>query len=112
MFEQNVKKSVSSGRHNPKPFIRRGKDTLMKNDTVVKLIDPEEVAENAQSVLDELVREGARRMLQAALETEVQAFINHHKDKLMEDGTQAVVRNGRLPKRDVLTGAGPLYAVH
>ena len=63
---------------------------------------------NARSVLDEIVREGARRMLQAAIEEEVAAYIDTHQDLRDEHGHRLVVRNGHLPEREILTGAGPL----
>ncbi len=63
---------------------------------------------NARSVLDEIVREGARRMLQAAIEEEVAAYIEAHQDLRDEHGHRLVVRNGHMPEREVLTGAGPL----
>ncbi len=63
---------------------------------------------NARSVLDEIVREGARRMLQAAIEEEVAAYIDTHQDLRDEQGHRMVVRNGHLPEREILTGAGPL----
>lgn len=108
MFEQNVKESVSFGRYNQHPLIKWGKDTLVRNDNVTKLPGPEEVTEGARSVLDELVREGARKMLQTALEAEVEAFVSQHKALLTKDGKQAVVRNGHLPERSIVTGVGPL----
>ena len=80
----------------------------MKNDNVVKLQGPEEVTESAGSVLDGLVREGARQMLLTALEAEVEAFISRHKSLHTKDGKQAVVRNGHLPERSIVTGVGPL----
>jgi transposase-like protein len=58
--------------------------------------------------LDELVREGARRMLEAALEAEVAAFLELHAERRDEQGRRLVVRNGYLPERDILTGAGPI----
>ena len=63
---------------------------------------------NARSALDEIVREGARRMLQAAIKEEVAAYINAHQELHDEHGHRLVVRNGHLPERVVLTGAGPL----
>jgi putative transposase len=45
--------------------------------------------------LDELVREGARRMLTAALEAEVDAYIAVHAGQKDEHGHQLVRRNGR-----------------
>ncbi len=67
-----------------------------------------QTAQDARSALDEIVREGARRMLQAAIEEEVAAYIEAHEDLRDDRGHRLVVRNGHLPERDVLTGAGPL----
>ncbi len=58
------------------------------------------------SVLDEVVRDGARRMLAAALEAEVAAYIEAHIDQVDEDGRRVVVRNGRHQPRQVLTSSG------
>ena len=60
------------------------------------------------SVLDEIVREGARRMLAAALEAEVAAYIEAHVDERDERGRRLVVRNGRAERRSIATGAGPI----
>ncbi|REJ90255.1 MAG: IS256 family transposase [Planctomycetota bacterium] len=65
----------------------------------------------ARSPLDELVRTGAQRMLQAAIDAEVNEFIAQHADRCDEQGRRLVVRNGRLPSREILTGAGPLEVV-
>lgn len=59
-----------------------------------------------ESPLDELVREGARRMLQSAIDAEVEAFIASHAERTDEQGRRLVVRNGNLPERNILTGAG------
>lgn len=64
--------------------------------------------QGSRSVLDELVRCGARRMLQSALEEEVNAFLHQHADRRDERGHRLVVRNGHKDERDILTGAGPL----
>lgn len=61
-----------------------------------------------RQLLDDLVREGAQRMLRAALEVEVEAFVEQHKSAVDDQGRRQVVRNGRLPARAVATGAGPL----
>jgi putative transposase len=47
-------------------------------------------------------------MLQAAIEAEVDEFLALHADRRDEAGRRQVVRNGRLPSREILTGAGPL----
>lgn len=75
-------------------------------------LDPEVLAFRAQfdqrSPLDELVQEGARRMLQAAIDAEVQAFIARYADRRDQEGRRLVVKNGSLPAREILTGAGPI----
>ena len=61
-----------------------------------------------RSPLDELLREGARRMLQSAIEAEVDDFIVGHAQRTDDQGRRLVVRNGSLPEREILTGAGKL----
>jgi transposase-like protein len=56
--------------------------------------------------LDEIVREGARRMLAAALEAEVQAYLVAFADRVGPDGRRLVVRNGHARPRSVTTAAG------
>jgi len=56
--------------------------------------------------LDELVRDGARQMLAAALQAEVAAYVEQFADVLDEDGHRLVVRNGYHQQRAVATGAG------
>ena len=52
--------------------------------------------------LDDLAREGARRMIAAALEAEVGEYVCSFTEEVGEDGKRLVVRNGhareRLPK--------------
>ena len=60
------------------------------------------------SLLDEIVRDGARQMLAAALEAEVAAYIEAHADQLDEHGHRLVVRNGHHEPREVTTAAGAI----
>src|SRR6185437_3511130 len=60
----------------------------------------------ASSVIDELVREGARRMLAEALRAEVEAYIAQFADVRDEKGHRLVVRNGCHESRTVTTSAG------
>src|SRR5664279_3444189 len=60
------------------------------------------------SLLDELARDGARRMLAAALEAEVAAHIEALATEVDEDGHRLVVRNGRHQPRTVVTSAGAI----
>jgi transposase-like protein len=56
--------------------------------------------------LDELFREGARRMLAVALEAEVDAYIAGYAEQVDECGHRLVRRNGHAPARQVATGVG------
>ena len=67
-----------------------------------------EGAVEARYVLDDIVREGARRLLQAALEAKVAEQLGRFRNVVDTAGRQAVVRNGRLPERELMRGAGPL----
>lgn len=80
----------------------------MKKDNLIALHGRDEPEQSPKSVLDELVREGARRMLQAALETEVDEYLQRHQFAVDAEGHRLAVRNGHLPERDLITGAGPL----
>ena len=65
-----------------------------------------EDAGSSRSLLDEIVRDGARQMLAAALRAEVAAYIEAHAGELDENGHRLVVRNGYHREREVLTAAG------
>jgi transposase-like protein len=58
--------------------------------------------------LDELAREGARRMIWAALDEEVEAYLARHRDLRDERGHALVVRNGRARPRKVTVGSGTI----
>ena len=60
------------------------------------------------SLIDEFVREGARRMLAEALQAEVDAYIAQFADQRDERGRRLVVRNGSHQGREVLTSAGAI----
>ncbi len=64
--------------------------------------------EREVSALDRLARETAPRMLERALETEVESYIERHRNARDEGGHTLVVRNGRSPARSVVVGAGVL----
>jgi putative transposase len=61
--------------------------------------------------LDELFREGARRMLAAALEAEVDAYLATHAAERDERGRRLVVRNGHAPARTITSGVGQVGVV-
>jgi transposase-like protein len=63
-------------------------------------------AAGSSSLIDEIVREGARRMLAEALQAEVDAYIARFVHDRDENGHWLVVRNGYHQPREVLTSAG------
>jgi transposase-like protein len=64
--------------------------------------------EQEASLIDRIVREGARRMLAAALQAEVDAYIEQFSGERNENGHRLVVRNGTAEPRTVLTSAGAI----
>ena len=65
-----------------------------------------EPAADAKDILSEVLRRGARRMLAAALEAEVEAYLGEHENARDEFGRRLVVRNGHCPERTIQTGIG------
>ena len=57
--------------------------------------------------LEGLIRVGARRMLQAALEFEVEAYVENLQYEKDEQGHRQVVRNGAHRPRNLITGVAP-----
>jgi putative transposase len=62
--------------------------------------------EDATPTLDGLAREGARRMIAAALEAEVGEYVASLAGEVDEDGKRLVVRNGRARERGLTVGSG------
>jgi putative transposase len=75
---------------------------------MLSVVTDEPTDEHSPSALDEIVREGARRMLAAALEAEVAAYVEAHADERDQRGQRLVVRNGHAERRVITTGAGPI----
>ena len=74
--------------------------------TVVHDAEEANGGEAGRSLLDEIVRDGARQMLAAALQAEFAAFVAAFADQRDENGHRLVVRNGYHQPREVLTAAG------
>jgi transposase-like protein len=66
----------------------------------------DEARPGGPALIDELVREGARRMLAQALQAEVDDYISRHADERDTHGRRLVVRNGSHQPREVATSAG------
>jgi putative transposase len=75
----------------------------MKKDTVVPLRQPE-----GQDLLSTMLREGAQRLIAEALQAEFDEFLSQFAERRDEQGRAAVVRNGAQPRRELLTGLGPV----
>ena len=56
--------------------------------------------------LTDLLRSGARALIQQAVEAELQAFLTDYRNVTDLKGRQTVVRNGYLPEREIVTGVG------
>jgi len=65
----------------------------------------------SSSLIDEIIRGGARRMLAEALQSEVDAYIDRFVAERDERGRRLVVRNGTHQPREVLTSAGAVQVV-
>lgn len=74
---------------------------------LVEKADAREEGGGEQS-LDELAREGARRMLVQALEAEVATYLERHAEERDGRGHALVVRNGHARQRKVTLGAGTI----
>ena len=74
-----------------------------------RVISLEKRAEDAEKpFFEQLLQEGARKLLQAAIENEIIDYIQFHQDRRDEDGQRLVVRNGHLPEREIVSGVGPI----
>jgi len=78
---------------------------------MLRVVADDKTSAEMGSVLDELVREGARRMLAAALEAEVDAYVSALAGEVDEAGKRLVVRNGHAQPRDIQTGAGSVEVI-
>ena len=83
------------------------KGYVMKNNsTPENKKNPEESEFNLP--LDILIQEGARKIMQAALEYEIKQHLEKYAQMTDEAGKQLVTRNGYMPERDIVSGAGKL----
>ena len=78
----------------------------MGKDNVVSLAAPAEASGSLPDPLTELLRSGARRLIEAAVSAEFEEHLSAFGEERLPDGRLRVVRNGHLPERRVLTGVG------
>jgi putative transposase len=77
----------------------------VREDSVVEYRNPG-IALPVTDVLTEVLRSGARELLQQAVEAEVAEFVARHRELKDEHERQRVVRNGYRPERTIQTGIG------
>lgn len=58
--------------------------------------------------LEDLIRQGARQVIQQAIEAELVQLLEQYENVKTLSGQRAVVRNGHLPAREILTAVGPV----
>jgi transposase-like protein len=75
----------------------------MVKDNLIDLKKPEAFVDDP---ITDILRQGARRLLTAALEAEIQGFLQQYKEITDDKGCQRIVRNGYLPEREIQTGIG------
>jgi putative transposase len=75
---------------------------------MLRVVPDDDAGAELTAGLDEICREGARRMLIAAMQAEADAYVESLTDQLDEKGHRLVVRNGRAETRTVTTAAGPI----
>ena len=71
--------------------------------TLKEVVTPET---EVKDPLTEILRTGARALISQAVELELNYLLKQHENKKLDDGRQAVVRNGYLPARTLQTGIG------
>ena len=76
----------------------------MEKSNVVEFAGREEIGDP----LTELLRRGARKLIQQAVESELSEFMAAFGNRRLEDGRAAVIRNGYQPEREIQTGIGPV----
>ena len=73
---------------------------------MLSVVNKEATVADGRSMLDEICREGAKAMLAAALEAEVDAYLAELADERDADGHRLVTRNGHARPRVITTVAG------
>lgn len=73
---------------------------------MLRVVETRDEKHAGPTMLDELALEGVRRMLAAALEVEVDSYIERHRSHRDADGHALVVRNGKAKARHVTVGSG------
>jgi putative transposase len=90
----------------PHPRRPKRRDTPVTENRVISL--GKRAEDEEKLFFEQLLQEGARKLLQAAIENEIIEYIQFHQDRRDEEGQRLVVRNGHLPDREIVSGVGPI----
>jgi putative transposase len=71
-------------------------------------MEKHDIFSNLKTDLENILKEGARKLLQEAIENEVQEVLESYKNDRDVEGQRKVKRNGYLPSRQIQTGLGNL----
>lgn len=77
----------------------------MRDATITRLPDPSGLSADP---LSDLIRDGARKLIEQAIEAELSALLDAFAHDRLADGRARLVRHGSLPSREILTGIGPV----
>lgn len=77
----------------------------MSETTISTLPDPSGFSPDP---LTDLIREGARKLIEQAVEAELATLLAAFAEERLDDGRARLVRHGHLPEREILTGIGPV----
>lgn len=74
----------------------------MSKNNVIELSDPD----TFMDTLTELLRTGARQLIEQAVEAELAEFMKQYVDRVLDNGRAAIVRNGYQLEREIQTDIG------
>ena len=77
---------------------------MNEDNSIIHFRQPNEI----DDPLTALLRSGARRLLEQAIEAEVEAFLASRKELKLADGRDRLVRHGHGPERVIQTGIRPV----
>ena len=77
----------------------------MKDATITRLPDPSGFGSDP---FTDILRDGARKLIEQAIQAELDTLMAAFSNERLEDGRARLVRHGHLPERAVLTGIGPV----
>lgn len=71
-------------------------------------MEKHDILSDFNTSLESILKEGARKLLQQAIENEVKEYLEVHKHLRDEAGHQIAKRNGYMPERKIQTGIGEI----